>query len=422
MRDCVLVSCLGLLLLSPGATSAEAPGFAASVLRAPALQAAAQRTEAAAARMDAAGRFPDPTVEGMYGRAQMAMPAEERPMWGLRFQQPLPRKGERAADRERARAVRTMSDAEYLMAAGEIAGEIAMGLAEAEAAGQRAVLLEQQIARTRSVLAAVDARLGTGQGSLAGRLVLQSRISSMEVMLERERQMRNDAEAEVRGRLGLPPEAALPLYSAPHASDIRVDSAASVLVAQARAAEATAMARMARASSRPMTAVGLSFEREEASMGNEDIISVSFMTDIPWRSRRYAKAEERAAEADRSAASLEAEAVRHRLQSALGRVERAERLEATTLRLTSENRERLQAEYDAILRAAGTGGMGGESSILMLIETLEKTTETEIQAIDATAAAQRARAELWRYAPPESFGETIPASAPTATQPAADRP
>lgn len=233
-------------------------------------------------------------------------------MWSVTFQQPLPRRGERAADRDRARAVRSMAEADYVMAAGELASEVAMELADAEAAARRATLLEQQIARTRAVLDAVDARLGTGQGSLAGRLVLQSRINSMQVMVERERQMQADAEAEIRGRLGLQPDAPLPSYAAPAAGDVSADTAAAVLGAQARASEAAAMARMARASTRPMTAVGLTFEREETNMGNEDIVGLSFMTDIPWRARRYARAETRAAEADRSAAQMDADGGRRR--------------------------------------------------------------------------------------------------------------
>jgi hypothetical protein len=164
------------------------------------------------------------------------------------------------------------------------------------------------------------------------------------------------------------------------------------------------MAKMARASGRPMTSVGLRFERERGNMGNEDIVGIAFMSEIPWRSRGYARAELRAAESEREAAKAEGHGARFRITSALTRVERAERLAETARRLATETTSRLEAQYDALIRAAGAGSAAaGESTVLMAVEIFEQVSVTELKVIEAETAARMARAELWRYAPASRF-------------------
>ena len=379
----------------------ESAGLLAAVANAPALTAARARADAARARLGAAARFPDPTVEGMVSRRNT--PMENMPMWEVTVRQPLPKAGERAADRDRAAAVAAMAEAEYFSMAGEMSADIAMALAEADTAQRRAQALAAQIVRTEQVLAAIDARLATGQGRLGDRLALQTRLAGMQLMSERDRRMAEDALSDARARLGLPPGAALPPFAAPATADVDPAHAPALAMAEARTAEARAMARMARASAKPMTAVGVRFEREQERMGNNDTIGVAFMTELPWRGRRYARAEERAAQAEATAALAEANATGYRITATLGRVERAERLADLARRLAQETQKRLDAEYDTLVRAAGTGGMGNDSSVLMLLEVLEKTTDAHLQVIDAEGAARSARAELWRYVPAARF-------------------
>jgi hypothetical protein len=221
-------------------------------------------------------------------------------------------------------------------------------------------------------------------------------------MIEEERKTAADALSEAHGRLGLSPDAPLPTYAAPAVEEITLNEAAALRLAMARSAEAAAMANMARASARPMTAVGLRLERERTTMGDEDTIGVAFMSEIPWRSRRYARADIRAAEAERAAAQADGNAARYRISSAVTRVERAERLADTARRLSRETLSRLNAEYDSMVRSAGVAG-SGESAVLQTVELLEKTTETELQVIQADLAARTARAELWRYLPTDHF-------------------
>ena len=138
-------------------------------------------------------------------------------------------------------------------------------------------------------------------------------------------------------------------------------------------------------------------------MGDENSVGVAFMTDLPFRSRRYARAEKKAAEAERAAAETDATAARYRISADLTRVDRAERLAETARRLSQDTLGRLNAEYDAMVRTAGVGGMGPASTILETVELLEKATDTELQVIRADTAVRTARAELWRYVSTHEF-------------------
>lgn len=72
----------------------------------------------------------------MYSQAREPMGGEQYPMWELTLSQPLPKAGERAADRARASAAISMAEAEYAVMAAEMSADIAMALAEADAASE----------------------------------------------------------------------------------------------------------------------------------------------------------------------------------------------------------------------------------------------------------------------------------------------
>ena len=380
--------------------------FLRVVFDAPALAAASQRTTAARERVGSAGRLRDPEVEGMTSRMNGPM-GDRSTLYELNVRQPLPKRGERAADRERAQAGVAMADADYALIAGEMAADTAIALAEAEGAHQRIRLLETQIGRLDAVLRSVEVRLAAGtSGRIADRLTVQSRIASMQLMMEEERRTAEDALAEARGRLGLKPDAPLPTFAAPTISEINTDNAAMLRLAMARADEASAMVKVARASAKPGTAVGLRLERERTGMGDEDTIGLAFMSEIPWRSRDYARSDVRAAEAERAAAQTDATAARYRIAAARTRVQRAERLAETARRLSRETLVRLNAEYDAMVRAAGAAIGTGESTVLQTVEILGQSTDTELQVIRADTAVRTARAELWRYVPADKFSIT----------------
>ncbi len=366
-----------------------------AVSNSPVLEAARKRIDAARSRTDAAGQLANPEVEAMASKVTR----ESREMYEVTVMQPLPKRGERAADRDRARAVVTMAEAEYAMTAGELSADLATALAEAEGAQARVKILEAQVGRLDSVLKSIEARLATATTArFADRLTVQTRIATMQLAIEEQRRTATDALSEARGRLGLNPAAALPPYSAPSVQEISPADAPALGVASARVAEADALAKMARASGKPATAVGLRFERERSRMGNEDIVGFAFSSEIPFRSRRNSRAEVKAAESERAAAQADGNGARYRITSALSRVERAERLTELARRLAAETRARLDAQYDSLVRSAGAGSaLGGESTVLMAVEILEKAAETELKVIDADTAARTARAGLWRY-------------------------
>lgn len=380
----------------PATTAAEKSDFLRAIVNAPALNAASRRTDAARERVGAAGRLADVEVEGMGSR--MVGPMDERAtMWEVNVRQPLPKRGERAADRDRARAGVSMAEADYALMAGEMAADTAMALAEAAGAQARIRLLETQIARLDAVLRSVDTRIASGSGRLADRLTVQTRLAAMQLMIEEERLMADNALAEAQGRLGLKPDAPLPTFAALLPADVKVNEAAALRLAAARTDEANAMVKMARASAHPMTAVGVRFEQERRAMGDENTLGLAFMTEIPWRSRRYARSDVKAAEADRAAAEADAAAARYRIAADITRVTRAERLAGTARRLSQETLSRLTAEFDAMIRSAGVGGMNQSSTVLETVELLEKATDTELQVIRADTAVSSARAQLWRY-------------------------
>ena len=394
-----------LLAAARAQAPAAAPALLDAVTRAPQLAAAAQRIAAAKARTDAAGRLADPEVEAMGSRVDAPL-GESRTLWELNLRQPLPKRGERAADRARSLAVVTLAEADYAMTVGDVAADLALALAEADGADARAALLTTQLTRLDAALATVQARLASGVATrLADRLTIQSRIAALQLQLEQIQRTAADARATARGRLGLAPDAPLPAYAAPAPTEINPADAATVAVATARIAEANAMGQMARASAHPMTSVGLRFERERSPMGNTDTVGLALSSEIPWRNRRYARAEIRAAESDRAAATADATAARHRISSTLARVGRAERLAATARRLAADIQTRLDAEHEALTRSLSVTGMGAaESTVLHAIDILERSTETQLQIIEAETSARATRAELWRYLPATRLG------------------
>jgi cobalt-zinc-cadmium efflux system outer membrane protein len=389
-RALLVPACLAAITLS--AAAATVPE---AVRQAPAVDAALQRANAAHLRATSAGRWADPELEGMYSEKDTL--EESFPMWSASLTQPLPKLGERGADKARARAAWEMARAEADLMAGETAADVAMALAERDAALQRKELLVRQLERTERVGAAVEARLAAGQGRLAERFTLQSRLTELRLAVERATREIENAEAEVRQPLGLG-AGDLPGFAAPAGDAIQPEAAPGMRLLAAQSEESKAMAAMARAAARPMTAVSVSFEREEPEMGNEDTVGVALMTEVPWNSRRYARADEKAALAELSSRQADAEALSNRIEADVARAARMRRLASETESSARETRERIEREYDALVAATGAAsGMQESSSLLMLLELLDRSTDLDMQVIEAEAEARAAEATLWKY-------------------------
>jgi outer membrane protein TolC len=367
-----------------------------SVRAAPAVRALDQRVESARELAGAAGLFPDPRVEAMVERGNNSGGASW-PKWEGRLEQPLPKAGERRADKERARAEIAMAEAERALMAGGMAAEVAMAMAEADAANQRAELLKSQLVRMEKVLALIETRLAAGQGKLADRLALQSRIAAMNLMIEEEQRMSSDALLRARGMLGIPPRHPLPGFAAPERERVNPLSTPAMAMAAAKESEAQAMEAMAKATGRPMTALAVSASREEMPMETEDMIGVSFMIEIPFNARKGAVAGQRSAMAKQNAAKADAASARFRTEAAIARAERARRWAESARTLADGTLARLEAEYETVVKSAAVGGMNDQSTVLMLLELLDKRVETGISVIGAETAARTSAAALWEH-------------------------
>lgn len=371
-------------------------GLEDSVRAAPAVKAMDLMVEGARESAGAAGLFPDPQVEAMVERGSNSGGASW-PKWEGRLEQPLPKAGERRADKERARAEIAMAEAERAVMAGGIAAEAAMAIAEADAANQRVELLKEQLGRMEKVLALIETRLAGGQGKLADRLALQSRIASMKLMSEAEQRMASDALLRARGMLGLPPTSPLPGFSAPEMARVNSLSTPAMAVAAAKESEARAMEAMAKAKARPMTSLAVSASREEMPMETEDMIGISLMVEIPFNARKGAVAGQKSALARQNAAKADAASARFRTEAAVARAERGRRWAESARTLADGTLARLDAEYETVVKAAAVEGMNDQSTVLMLLELLEKRVETGISFIDAESAARASAAALWEH-------------------------
>jgi len=389
--------CRYMALLAVAALDAQGDLFTQRVWQSPQVVAASARHEAARLRVAASGRWADPEVEGMY--SERRMPDETNPMWELNLIQPLPRPGERAADRDRAQAVLAITEAEWQASASMVAAEAATALAEWHAAKQRAALLLGQREQTERALSAVQNRLGAGQGRIDEVLALQSRLTSLHLDIEEESFMAAEAERAARQVLGLDPDAALPDFSAPRPESVAVHAAPERSALTAQQDEARAMKAMARAAGRPMTAAGIRFEREETSGGDEDTLGIALMTDLPWNSRRYARADMAAADAELAEKDAALEALERQFEADRARARQRIDLTERTRATVRDNLERLDREYEAWVESTGTTDSMDASSVLMLIDLLERRTMLQMQVIDADLQSQISQAALWRYVP-----------------------
>jgi len=390
---------LGLLPYSSNRVIGSEPertSLQVAVAAAPSVRAAGQRVFAAEQRLRAAGQWLDPSIEGMFSTKQMQ--SESMPMYELSMKQALPRKGERSSQKSMEAAALSQARAELYALAGELASDLSWALSEAENAKKRSELLENQLKQIDQAATALKTRLSTGGGALPEELALQARRSALQLQLEKEQVSRLDALDNARSLLGLGKEEALPFWAAPLPREIIPELSPALQQTHAKAEQARAMAAMARAEAKPMSSVGIRFERERASGWDNDTIGIGFMTEIPYWARKRSQSLTRSAGAELKASAMDREATLQRITSLQHRAERVIALSQATSRRSEETLCLLEAELRAFVLDAGTAK--GAASILMFLELLERQYETQMQAIDAVAAAREARSQLWRHVSP----------------------
>lgn len=384
-----------ILLCSALGAAEQAVDLPTALARSPAISAARARVQAAGMAARAAGVLPDPMIGVGAGRERSRM-GEAMDMYGAMIEQPLPRWGERDAMRQGAQAQVAMAEAEFAELVGEHAAGVAAAVVEAQAAAQSILLVVEARDRLRALGEVVRARIAAGGGMIGESLALDTKLQQLELQLADLARRQADADAEARGRLGLPPEAVLPPLALPDPAAIRPDATPMVRRAAASRGEAMAMEREAAARGNPETAVGLSWDREAVGTDEQvDKYNLTFRVSLPvWR-QAYGEAAD-AARGRARAAAHEARASSWMASSQVGRTQRAVEQAARAQAVADAIAGRSRTEYDAVIRQVGTG----TASVMAALDLLDRISEARMQAIEARMASQLTLAELWRLAPP----------------------
>lgn len=390
----ILLICLA--SLTPAADSAaDSAAISTStwsevMAHAPELAAARARLRAAQRASAGAGILPDPRLIAQAIRRQ----GHDTRVDNLGIEQEFPRWHERTAAIGHATATIAMAEADLAMAIGTIAAETANALATIEAETALAELADAQAVRAQSLLATVDANIAASRGTLADRLLIETRIDALHVDADNARRQVEDARADLRVRLGLPDEAALPR---PPLLTILSDSNSSLTpemrAARARQADASAQAQAASSRRYPSSALELRWGISD----DDRYVSAEFKVGLPFH-QDAAAAEEDAAAANAAAARLEEQAAQRRASTAHARVVRAAASAATAHAVASATGQRVQAELNSALRNAGTDAA---PSVTALVDLLDRLGDAQRGEIEADARARQAAAELWRFFPPD---------------------
>ena len=368
--------------------------FLLTLAQAPQVRALLAQRQAMRYLEGAAGRLPDPMLA--LGYARKRTPMERMPMYDVMLEQPLPRWGERDAARAMAASATRMSEAEVAAEVAMLAGEITMALAELDGLRAQVTEGEAQEQRIAALARVIDARVATGDAGVLDRLMIDTRRERLLLRLDDQRRLLADRTAEIRGRLALAPDAALPVFAAPAPDAIDPARTPLALTAEARRLEALAGLQEARAMGRPETAVGLRAEREAANDGNEDTIGVTVSISLPLARGAIAAGED-AAHARLRAAERLAEAARWRTTTAIEatrraivQAERADRLANTLL-------TRAEAEHQVVAAALASGG----ADLTQVLDLHDHLAELRLAVIEARVQARQAQAGLWAYVIPE---------------------
>ena len=383
-----------MLLLLASLAALAADQFAVALAGSPALAAARAQVEAAERGAAAAGVLPDPML-GVDGGRMHGM-GETGWMYGAMLEQPLPRWGERDAQRAGASAGVRGARAAYRVAVGEHAAGIAAAAAEAAAASATAVVQREALGRIDALRAVIDARVASGAASSIELLAIASRRDALELSIAAAERRVADAQAEIRGRLGVPPDAPLPPLALPDPATIDIGRQPAAESARAAQDEAAAAADAAGSRGRPETSVGARWEREDAGLDSQtDKFSLALTVSLPvWRGAYDAGVE--AARARERAAAHEIHAAAWMARSRVERAKRADEQAERAIAVADTARTRAATAAESVLQRVASGS----ASVTEVLDLLDRAAEAREQAIEARLLADTARADLWRLAPP----------------------
>jgi hypothetical protein len=270
-------------------------------------------------------------------------------------------------------------------------------MALAEIDGLRAQISEGEAEEQRiaALSRAIDARIASGDAGVLDRLAIDTRRERLLLRLDDQRRLVADRTAEIRGRLALPPDAAVPAFAAPTPESIDPEHTHLSLDAEARRLDAQADLQEARAMGRPETAIGLRAEREDGDDGNEDTIGVTVSISLPIARGAIAASEDAAFARLRAATQL-AEAARWRTNAAIAATRRAITQAERADRLASGLLARAQAEQQTLSAALASAG----GDLTAVLDLHDRLAELRLAVIEARVQARQAQAGLWAHVIP----------------------
>ncbi len=362
---------------------------------------AAARARLSAARHDgaAAGVLPDPRL-GLGVGLETMRSGGSSPMYGALLEQPLPRWGERDAQRMTATSQIRLAEAELAEALGDQAAVLATALAEARAWRATIELRHASEKRIQVLKDVLHGQLASGAAPLGAALALDTRAQELTLQItEAERQVA-DAEAEARGRLAIAPTEPLPPVAFPHLASIDMGATPLALRALATRSAAEADERGAESRGNPETSVGVGWDREQAGTTDQnDKFRLSFTMSLPVHRAAY-EATAEAARARARAASHEVDGSRWMARSLIERATRAQAQAARSRSAADAVSDRTRTEMDAITQQVGLAQPAAGGSLIQAIDVLDRITAAQQQVIDAELTSALALADLWRLAPP----------------------
>jgi outer membrane protein TolC len=399
-----LLAASALCLTALAAAAADAPPdprasftlFVAAVEHAPMVAATRLRLLAAHADHLASGAFSDPYVSVNPEHD----PALTRSRFGIThtevlLSQPLARWGEQDAQVVLAAALESEAEADLAQVRGEVAADLSRELSDQALAAIRVQLARQAVERANTTLAQVTAVLASAPTVRAQQLwLLQSRAEALDLQAGDAERDRQDAEARIRGLLGLPAASALPPQALPDPAQVATDAIPAVRIARARQLAARAEELQASSRRRPQVTVTAGWEGNHSDGAYEGMVSLT----LPVHVGTYAAGED-AAHARAEAAEAEQRRAQFEGDRLIASVRRERAQASAAHQLATRTLERDNAELAAVttvLDGAGTDALAVSS----VIDALDRIAERRQSLAEADARAERAQAELWRLVPP----------------------
>ncbi|HEU4602337.1 MAG TPA: TolC family protein [Steroidobacteraceae bacterium] len=371
-----------------------------AIQRAPMLQSQRSGLEAAQARVESAGRLPDPELilgldnVPIEGSSAYSLSDDFMTMRRVGVMQTLPNSSKRAADRGLAQAQVDEADAELTQAQLDVARETSIAWSELASAGKLVSALQTLIEQAELQAKVQQSSLAAGQSSTADALNAQSVVVQLKDRLFEAHESEQSARARLEQWIGeddvspgeSPSMERLPMPRETLLSSLHRHALVRTLDQQIVAARS--QADMAKAAKHPDVSVELAYAKRGAAFA--DMVSLQFRVGLPVFAAHRQDPEIRAANAEVSGLEAKRES-ELRMHTAETRSQLAA-WDAARERLILMEQERLPLAQQATHAAQAAYGAGA-GALRELIEA--RIREADLLAERAQIEARLARA--WAF-------------------------